>query len=889
MLTVGVILVSIAGLIFATALWASMGGGGRTGIIGFAAFFFFAISAFSYKKLGLKDSSNAFFSLGSIFTVITYLTAGYYELFGTEFSFEGTHKWGFVAGASAVVSALSAYGYRLYKKKYLAVMSLSGGFAAYMFLAADIAGKDISVLSLLSSIGLSGCLAAVICMKGKPDWAADNLKVCAGISGFAAFLSPFVRHLGRWTAADFITVIILFAIISLYAFKRGSKPMLSLHSIYMLAVTASAVMQIFKGDDDELVLFSAAFFAFLCVGLIYRAFPVLRTPVSDNAFSGAMAVTLLLLADFSDNSILPFVCSLVFAGYMCIFALDRKPYSPIYAVLTPAVLAYAGASLDSYLSYVCEISTGIYVAIGLSFVYSAVALGLALLGKKEIKPDIRFISGAFAAAAAVCTFALTDVSKEFTGQRVFALAAGIFALYAVFRSKLQPLSAVPAFMCSVYVMYCGESLAADSLYAGKLIGVLMAYAAFAALSKIFFPKTVGSYVPKPLTPEEQAMFAQQYPNGRLPLSRMTFRIDAFVFGAASAVIQLFGISFDYVLYTAKSVVSIGRSAPEPIEYAVPLLAWVCLTALLIMLIRENNPHSANTVFAAGGSLASMGVSYMLINLISKFIDTRAVVGVLVASVIVFVCLCILSRVIFSETLFVKGKNGGVPDFFAVSAGAALYRLYILTTNGSGNSLHQTALFIFWLAAGVFAFVLIRKKNDANINTVFKLISSGALLVAFIERPFLVSDTQTIEMKVTVIAIAVFGFAAKYILRNNETAAENFATAVHVFAMILLIGDALVNQSLANTLIVMSVAAGVMIVSFIIKRKRWFLISACMLVGLTIYICKDFLASISWWVYLLVIGITLITIAVSNEYLKNKSEREGTAQQKRGRLFEEWKW
>ena len=61
MLMVGVILVSIAGLIFATAVWTSMGGAGRTGTIAFAAAFFYIISAFSVKKLSLENSSNAFF------------------------------------------------------------------------------------------------------------------------------------------------------------------------------------------------------------------------------------------------------------------------------------------------------------------------------------------------------------------------------------------------------------------------------------------------------------------------------------------------------------------------------------------------------------------------------------------------------------------------------------------------------------------------------------------------------------------------------------------------------------------------------------------------------------------------------------------------------------
>ena len=892
MLTVGVILVSIAGLVFATALWASLGGPGRTGIIGIAAVFFFIISLFSYKKLGIKDSSNAFYTLGSVFTVITYLTAGYYELFGEALSFDGVHQWLFIGGASAIVSALAYKGYSLYKKKYLAVMSLAGGFAAYLLIARDISGSSISVFSLLGSVGLSACLAAVIYIaKGKPDWVCDTLKVCAGISGVISVLSPFVYNIGDWAAADYFTAIILFAIISLYAFKRDSKPMQAFHSVYMLAVTLSVVLQIFGEDGSELDKLTAAFFAFICMGLIYRAFAALRTSVSDNIFSIASGLTLILMADLSDNSILPFVCSVFMIGYFCIYALDKKPYSPIYAVLAPLTVAYMGACLDSYLTYVQDVSTGGYMIILVSVIYSAAALGLTALSKAPRKVDLHYISGAFLVAAALCTFALVDVSGASVAQRALALAAGIFALVAVFRGKIQPLTAVPAFMCTVLVALCGQSMTPDSHYAGKLIGSIAAYAAFVVLSKIYYPKMVYFYEPRALTPEEQArmVYMQGSPMQRMnPVKTRSFRIDVFIFGAASAVLQLFAISADYVLYANKRAVDFGMIAPDRIEFAVPLLSWVCLTLLIVMLIREKNPKTANTVFAVGASITSLGVCDSLISFINKYISDNHGLGLLVSSGIVFVCLCILSRLIFSEMLYTKKQDAVVPDFFAISALAALRRLFLIADNGSGQPYFQTKLFVFFLAVGFYAFMLIRKKSSELQNAVFRLASAGALLVAFIERPFLVSDQETVELKVTVVAITIFGFAAKYILKKNKMAAENFATAVHVFAMVLLIGDALVHQSLANTLIVMSVATCVMIVSFIIKRKRWFLISSCMLVGLTIYICQEFLSDLSWWVYLLVIGITLIAIAVTNEYLKNRNDPQ-QGSEKKGRLFEEWKW
>ena len=866
MLTVGVILVSIAGLIFATALWASFGGGGRTGIIAFASLFFYAICAFSYKKLGLKNSSNAFYSLGAIFSVITYLTAGYYELFGSSFNFDGGHKWGFVGGALVIVSALSGFGNKLYQKKYLAVASVAGGFAAFMAFAYDLASGSKGAYSLLSSVALSVCLGVIIYIKGKPGWAADTLRVCAGLAALSAVYSPFIAHIGRWGVCECLTAAVLFGIISLYAFKGGSKPMLCLHSVFMLALSFCVVFQIFYDSDKDAAFYVSLFMVFAALGLVYRAFAVLRTGVSDNVYPIALGVMLLVMADESDNSILPFVCSLVLAVYLCILVFDDKPCPKAYGIIVPAVLAYSAAALDGYLTYSLDIDAGAYTVIGLSAVYSLITLGLYYLGKMPLKADICYLSGAFAFFAAACTVVLGSYTqRDETAQRVLCFIAAVFALGVTMKSRLQPVSAVAAFMCSVTMMQCGHSLAPDSIYAGQLAGVLVAYGAFMILSRMLFPQQLYTYT----------------------YGQKSMRLDPFAAGAAGAVVCLFGIAEQYVLIEQHTK-SIAFHEITAIDYIVPLLVWVSLTALLLLMIRPKNPVSLNTILGTAGALSSLGVSVRLITFVKGFINAKYNIGSLVAACIVFVCLCILSRVIFCDALVKKGTGGDLPDIFAVSAASALIYIYLIPQNSYHRESYQAELFIFWLAAGAYAFILIRKNNAQKLNIALKLASSAAWLIAFIERPFLVSSTDTVEMKVTVIAIAVFGFAAKFILRKNEKLAENFATVVHVFAMILLIGDALVNQSLINTLIVLSTAAAVMVVSFIIKKKRWFLISAVMLVGLTVYICKDFLTSISWWVYLLVTGILLIAIAVSNEYLKNKNEQQDTPD-KKGRFFEEWKW
>ena len=84
---------------------------------------------------------------------------------------------------------------------------------------------------------------------------------------------------------------------------------------------------------------------------------------------------------------------------------------------------------------------------------------------------------------------------------------------------------------------------------------------------------------------------------------------------------------------------------------------------------------------------------------------------------------------------------------------------------------------------------------------------------------------------------------------------------------------------------LSVTLTILLVSFAVKNGRWFVISAASFLGLTLYITRDFLAAVQWWVYLLAAGILLIVIASANEYLKTRGE---TIKSKMMQAKDEWK-
>ena len=61
---------------------------------------------------------------------------------------------------------------------------------------------------------------------------------------------------------------------------------------------------------------------------------------------------------------------------------------------------------------------------------------------------------------------------------------------------------------------------------------------------------------------------------------------------------------------------------------------------------------------------------------------------------------------------------------------------------------------------------------------------------------------------------------------------------------------------------------VIIWSYLVKKKQWFIMSTATLALLILIKTKEFWTSIAWWVYLLTAGIILIGIATANEYAKH---------------------
>ncbi|MFS0671815.1 hypothetical protein [Ornithinibacillus sp. 179-J 7C1 HS] len=106
-LNLGVILLLLGGLVLATSTWDTLGSWAKTGLISTVAILFYGLAWLTNSVLQIKKTAFAFLVLGSLFLPIIVVSAGYYELFGSYFSFSGEGK--FLYGAIGTLLVLPIY------------------------------------------------------------------------------------------------------------------------------------------------------------------------------------------------------------------------------------------------------------------------------------------------------------------------------------------------------------------------------------------------------------------------------------------------------------------------------------------------------------------------------------------------------------------------------------------------------------------------------------------------------------------------------------------------------------------------------------------------------------------------------------------------------------
>lgn len=159
------------------------------------------------------------------------------------------------------------------------------------------------------------------------------------------------------------------------------------------------------------------------------------------------------------------------------------------------------------------------------------------------------------------------------------------------------------------------------------------------------------------------------------------------------------------------------------------------------------------------------------------------------------------------------------------------------------------------------------KNKSILSLIATLAQMICLTVALAGMDLnIIPDEIIVEKVVLFLAVGVWGLkpvlAVKYPGKN--TALEIIRFCLNCLLMMTLLCHNIADGELINVLILGIVSAILLVWAVSQNQKGYLILSAVTLILLVLYVTKEFWMAISWWIYLLIVGIAMIVIAIMRE-------------------------
>lgn len=357
-----------------------------------------------------------------------------------------------------------------------------------------------------------------------------------------------------------------------------------------------------------------------------------------------------------------------------------------------------------------------------------------------------------------------------------------------------------------------------------------------------------------------------------------YGILAFVYIAVSAFfIFLPHINFNfYAKHPVKSqaVIYADMICAAGVIFNIAEIPQLFMIPVILCILHFIVSYRMSCNITAVGSVA--GIVILAESIIESYIGEDTDEGMYIMFGL-FVLLIIISRIVFPDGFSVKKENRTLIDVILLSSWIAVVRFPFFD---------RVSFFLRTIALAVFLAGFIKRKTDKEKTAVILSVSSALACFAFITRPFLTPDSSMIASKINLAIFALLGIAYRYIWKNHPSASKTVSTLIFIISFAGLIIDGLIFNNAGNRIFVLAVTAGILVLSFFVKSKTWFIASSAALVIITVFSTIRYFDSAGWWIYLLVVGVVFIAIASVNEVCKSKGETMKSTITKK---FSDWTW
>lgn len=918
MLILGALLIILAGLIFATTTWKVLGNGVKAAMILSFSAVFFAASSLSERKLKLPKTGMLFYILGSAFLPITIIASGYFQVFGVYLSLFGRGKALVIAAAFASLAAVSAKGSFDYRKKpfvWCSLLSISGTvmslicqisdkaeivsllvavYSLIVILLSSFAEKKLAENKVLSDIIKQFSLLNTAVLSVSAIYASfvggETAAAACGLFAAAYIFGAFSDKNGFGGALPFLMFLsfALFAGVSPDDFSEGTYVVAVIATVVtvlsFLKVLPEKLMQAFIILSNICITVSAA-----AIGLSVLADDVTLIKVIIFAL---LSAEILLLGIFrrkeTSGKIMMGVFSFSLCATLCMsvsFFTEVHYYSitsvlilvlSILYIITDKLLEKKNIELNLR-TWVSDVIFALFLAptvismsghyyTGISAIISAAAASalFAFFPKRDWEKAVFMLCSTVAVGA----FAGDGLISEFSDTAVFAviasvLLAAVLAVMFLKKDKLMEYGAYIGFsgVVGVYIFISGFKLFSSPDPAWHLWLILAAaYIARGAFRKIKGCLAAGIVL-------SSIGFAM-------------FPMDVFGLYEEAALISA-GI-FAFLLFTVLLFVPQG----ELVKFC-RNVSFFCLDAasFLLMCSAASEVDPAEFIIALFILTAAVTAGYLanktvwifpslcaFYPVVWKIADDRQYI-VIAAVIVVTIA---LSYLLHYEHFVCEKDSVLYIDSFAVSRFFGVI-CYYLASDGK-----MSDWWGIWLI-GVCVLSLIRRKGE--YNRLIAVISLLTPVFAWILRPF-AKAPDYYSLEVNIIPILLY-LASLRLFKWQKRYLDHITFAAYVIIYVILFFNALFGGIIGNALIIMISALLMLVFSFVIKMKRWFILAVAVITTSAIFMSITLWGNPAWWVYLLVAGIIMIGVGAANEMKKRSSDND--IGKKITRFMSEWTW
>ena len=486
---IGTVFVVLSGLAFGVASWVNTTHTGRVLIIAAAAVIAYILSCVVSKSLKLSGTSMSFYVLGTGFVSTALLTAGYYQIMGKWFSFDGDGAFALLAFSSIIAAALMFIGAKLFRNIVLVYTSLSAAALAFLFTilqAADTYASR-SFLFAAAQIVITAFIYLAAPLKGsKYEAPVKNVGTVTAIIFGSSALSYVITTLSGPTFASYFIIAAAVIQFAFYGIYKKISALIGIESVLSLILSLMIYVSLSNAYSDKLSIIAFSLITMI-VYFIHRFVPDLKNKFAELiTFLSVMFTTFLCIGMIRTNSFVPYlmiaaIASVIVDSYL--FSSDPTvkilaglftPVIPVSAVMT--ISRYYIVSQEYYINNIICMSILAGLLIGFAAVILCTPFG------KKIKSEAAVYSNLGLAGMILIS---TQQYKLFT-LITAALCLIHFALSN--KSKFNITAALSSLALIKITYLMASEYSEDSIV--PEIAMFITVIVYAVLSRIIYPEAI---------------------------------------------------------------------------------------------------------------------------------------------------------------------------------------------------------------------------------------------------------------------------------------------------------------------------------------------------------------------------------------------------------------